>query len=125
MNVSVLIVFFSFFVLGTILTFTITNYWSSEKLNLLDVRAKNVASYMKGYLAVNEPLDDNYRPTFTLNKYEDIERFLSFFAGEVNGDIAITTTKGVTQMAVNAADSANKLPLIGQRFEEESSRNES
>ena len=57
MNVSVLIVFFSFFVLGTILTFTITNYWSSEKLNLLDVRAKNVASYMKGYLAVNEPLD--------------------------------------------------------------------
>ncbi len=125
MNVSVLIVFFSFFVLGTILTFTITNYWSSEKLNLLDVRAKNVASYMKGYLAVNEPLDDNYRPTFTLNKYEDIERFLSFFAGEVNGDIAITTTKGVTQIAVNAADSANKLPLIGQRFEEESSRNES
>lgn len=121
MNVSVLIVFFSFFVLGTILTFTITNYWSSEKLNLLDVRAKNVANYMKGYLAVNEPLDGNYTATFTLNKYEEIERFLSFFAGEVNGDIAISTTKGKTQIAVNAADSANKLPLIGQRFEDEES----
>ena len=119
MNVSVLIVFFSFFVLGTILTLTITNYWSSEKLNLLDVRAKNVANYMKGYLAVNEPLDDNYKPTFTLNRYEEIERFLSFFAGEVNGDIAISTTEGLTRIAVNAADSANKLPLIGQRFEDD------
>ncbi len=125
MNFSILIVFFSFFVLGTILTFTITNYWSSEKLNLLDVRAKNVANYMKGYLAVNEPLGDNYEPSFTLNRYEEIERFLSFFAGEVNGDIAIANTKGITQIAVNAADSANKLPLIGQRFnDEESSREE-
>lgn len=121
MNVSVLIVFFSFFVLGTILTFTITNYWSSEKLNLLDVRAKNVANYMKGYLAVNDPLDDHFQTTFTLTKPEEVERFLSFFAGEVNGDIAITNTNGLTQIAVNAADSDNKLPLIGQRFDDEDS----
>ena len=46
MNVSVLIIFLSFLVLGTILTVAITNYWSAEKLNVLDVRAKNIASYI-------------------------------------------------------------------------------
>ena len=47
MNVSVLIVFFSFLILGTILTLTITNYWANEKRQVLDNRADNVVSFIR------------------------------------------------------------------------------
>ena len=120
-NVSVLIVFLSFFVLGSILTVAITNYWSGEKLNLLDARARNIANYMRSNIAVNKPLDDRYRTTYTLTDSQTIEAILSFFAGEVNGDIAITDTNGNTRIAVNVADSYNKLPMMGQRIDDEKS----
>lgn len=121
MNVSGLIVFLSFFLLGTILTVAITNYWSAEKLNLLDARAKNIASYISGKIAVNDPFDKRYRTTYTLNDKGNIETTLSFLAGEVNGDIAITDTSGRPQIVVNSADSINKLPGLGQRFDDEES----
>ncbi len=121
MNVSGLIVFLSFFLLGTILTVAITNYWSAEKLNLLDARAKNIASYISGKIAVNEPFDKSYRTTYILNDKGNIETTLSFLAGEVNGDIAITDTSGRPQIVVNSADSINKLPGLGQRLEDEES----
>ena len=120
MNVSVLIVFLSFFVLGTILTVAITNYWSAEKLNVLDVRARNIANYTRTKLSVNEPLDENYRATYTLNDLAEIEAFLNYCAGEVNGDVAITQTNGVVAISVNAKDSVNRVPTFGQRFEDES-----
>ena len=121
MNVSGLIVFLSFFFFFLILTVAITNYWSAEKLNLLDARAKNIASYISGKIAVNEPFDKSYRTTYILNDKGNIETTLSFLAGEVNGDIAITDTSGRPQIVVNSADSINKLPGLGQRLEDEES----
>lgn len=117
MNVSVLLVFFSFFVLGTILTVSITNYWSAEKLRVLEVRAENVALYVRPYIAVNEPFNSRYHTTIKLNNPDEVRKFLSFFAGEVNGDITIANTSGQTQITVNVADTSYNF----KRFDGESS----
>ena len=52
MNVSVLIVFFSFLILGTILTLTITNYWANEKRQVIDNRADNVVNFIRRHSAI-------------------------------------------------------------------------
>ncbi len=108
MNVSVLIVFFSFLVLGTILTLAISNYWTAEKLNVLDSRAENVAKFIKEDVSINQPITADATRTLTLNNVKEIDKFLNFFASEVGGDIAITDVSGRTQIAVNAIDSKPK-----------------
>ena len=108
MNVSVLIVFFSFLVLGTILTLAISTYWTAEKLNVLDSRAENVAKFIKEDVSINQPITADATRTLTLNNVKEIDKFLNFFASEVGGDIAITDVSGRTQIAVNAIDSKPK-----------------
>ena len=47
MNMSVIIVFLSFLILGIILTMTISQYWYNEKHSTLTARADNIAEYLR------------------------------------------------------------------------------
>ena len=59
MNVSVLIIFVSFLVLGIILTLTISKYWTNEKKKVLRNHAVNISQYI--------------RPNVTMKEWNDTE----------------------------------------------------
>ena len=52
MNVSVLIIFVSFLVLGIILTLTISKYWTNEKKKVLRNHAVNISQYINVYFVM-------------------------------------------------------------------------
>lgn len=99
MRVSLLIVFFSFLVLGTILTLTITNYWSNEKRILLNTRAENIAEFIRPNISINEPISGD--TFFTINNAKSIRDFLKLYVDDAGVDIIITNPAGKAVLGVN------------------------
>ena len=100
MNVSVLIVFFSFLVLGIILTVTITNYWSNEKKVTLDNRARHVANYILKNAAIN-PSISNGGDTVSINHAEDIMSSLQLYVDDAEVDIIVTNSSAKSILVVS------------------------
>ena len=99
-NVSVLIVFLSFLVLGVILTIAISNYWANEKYLQLDKRAQNYAEFIRENAAVNEPISENASPSARINNIQNIKNLLSFIARDAGVDILVETTEGYVPVVV-------------------------
>ena len=99
-NVSVLIVFLSFLVLGVILTIAISNYWANEKYLQLDTRAQNYAEFIRENAAVNEPISENASPSARINNIQNIKNLLSFIARDAGVDILVETTEGYVPVVV-------------------------
>ena len=96
MNVSVLIVFFSFLVLGIILTMTISSYWLGERKIILDKRAENIAEYVGSNVRVGSVFrenDDEFR-WLSDEHAEYMAMFLNMFADDSDADIFITDKHG-------------------------------
>lgn len=93
MNVSILVVFMSFFVLGTILTLAITNYWSNEKRITLDKRAESISSFVRSNISINEPVGGG-DVFFTLNNSTAVNQFLKLYVDDAGIDIIVTTEGG-------------------------------
>lgn len=100
MNVSVLIVFFSFFVLGTILTIAISSYWSNEKLTVLDNRAENIAEFIKSKSSINEPMSGE-SASININDALYLQEVLKLFADDAGIDIIITNRTGRSVLVVS------------------------
>ncbi|MBR2176186.1 MAG: HAMP domain-containing protein [Clostridia bacterium] len=100
MNVSVLIVFFSFFVLGTILTIAISSYWSNEKLTVLDNRAENIAEFIKSKSSINEPMSGE-SASININDAFYLQEVLKLFADDAGIDIIITNRTGRSVLVVS------------------------
>lgn len=105
MNVSVLIVFFSFLVLGIILTLTISEYWLTEKKNTLDRRAENIAEYVAPNIRDNDAFGINDGSFKWINdNYTDyLYRFLRMYSKDLNADILITDTSGLVILSAPVA----------------------
>lgn len=86
MNVSVLVIFLSFLVLGIILTLTISSYWNNEKHTALANRAKSIAEYIGNNM--NPAASDEALWT-DKKTHEYIEQFLHVYADDVDSDIII------------------------------------
>ena len=103
MNVSVLIVFLSFLILGIILTLTISNYWYREKHTALETRAENISDY----IALNIksiPPDPDGRVDFiwTNRSYSQyLNRFLRTYAEDVDSDFIIIDNNCTIVMSVS------------------------
>ncbi len=93
-RVSVLIVFFSFLVLGTILTIAVNSYWTNEKHRTLDVRAQNVAEYIRSNVMLNQSLSGSAATVLTIKNADDVTDFLKLFSDDVGVDIIVTNTMG-------------------------------
>ena len=94
MSMSLIIVFFSFLVLGTILTIVITNYWTNEKISTLQNRADSVGNYLVEKILSNAPIDSS--TTYFIDSYDldTIQRTLELFARDTDTDIFVTKTNG-------------------------------
>ncbi len=101
MNVSVLIVFVSFLVLGIVLTMTISNYWSTEKKNTLDRRAEYIAEYVSPNIKDRTLYDDEDEKFQWLSRYYTnyLTRFLRIYSKDANVDIYITDLNGSVMLA--------------------------
>lgn len=100
MNVSILIVFFSFLVLGIILTLTITNYWSNEKKVVLDNRAENIAEFIRKNVAINQVINDRADSVF-IDHPDSINDFLKLYVDDVGIDIVVTNTNAKSILVVS------------------------
>ena len=103
MNVSVIIVFLSFLLLGVILTMTISGYWYNEKHTTLATRAENIAEYIRMNLRIAH-VGDNGRTGFewiNSNYSEFMNEFLHIYAGDVDSDIIIVDKNSKIVMSVS------------------------
>lgn len=100
MNVSMLIVFFSFLVLGIILTLTITNYWSNEKRTNLDNRAGNVAEFIRRNVAINQSFNSK-AGSVAIDHPDTINEFLQLYVDDVGVDIVVTNTNAKSILVVS------------------------
>ena len=116
-GVSVLIVSFSFLLLGLILTIAISNYWTNEKLSTLDSRAMNVSEYIHGHLSINEPISGSASIKVSIPHADDINELLKLFADDTGVDILITGVNGMSIMYVNAgADTPIRAGKVDQEI---------
>ncbi len=104
MNVSVLIVFFSFLILGIILTFTITTYWSNEKRQVLDNRADNVVNFIRRHSAIDPSLGVGINTRFYITQLDTVEELLRLYADDVKVDVIVTDTNANPVMIVSSLD---------------------
>ena len=103
MNVSVIIVFLSFLLLGIILTLTISSYWYHEKHTALETRAENVSEYI-GMNLKSMPIDPNKKVDFIWandNYTKYLERSLSIYADDVDSDIIVVDNECRVVMSVS------------------------
>ena len=107
MNVSVLIVFFSFLILGTILTLTITNYWSSEKRQVLDNRADNVVKFIKKHSAIAPSAYGSADRRFYISQLDTVRELLTLYVDDVGVDVIVTDVDAMPVMAVCSTDDIN------------------
>ena len=96
MNVSVLVIFLSFLVLGVILTLTISSYWNNEKHTALANRARSIAEYIGSSINSNESGDPIWSDKRT---QEYIDHFLNVYADDVDSDIIVVDKKNCRIMA--------------------------
>ncbi len=94
MSISLIIVFFSFFVLGTILTIVITNYWTNEKIITLENRADSVGNFLVEKILSNSPMDSSATYYIDSDDMDTIQRTLELFARDTDTDIFVTKTNG-------------------------------
>ena len=109
MNVSVLIVFFSFLILGIILTLTITNYWSNEKRQMLDSRADNVVKFIRRHSAIEH---SPFGKELYINQRDTVEELLSLYADDVGVDVIVTDNNAMPVMAVCSTEDLIIMPNI-------------
>ncbi len=107
MNVSVLIVFFSFLILGIILTLTITNYWSNEKRQVLDSRADNVVKFIRQHSAIESPI---FGRDIYINQRDTVGELLSLYVDDVGVDVIVTDTSAIPVMSVCSTENINIIP---------------
>ena len=105
MNVSVLIVFFSFLILGIILTLTITNYWANEKRQVLDRRADNVVNFIRRHSAIDPSLGPGINKGFYINQLDTVQELLRLYVDDVGVDVIVTNTDAYPVMIVNSNSS--------------------
>lgn len=91
MNVSVLIVFISFLLLGVILTLTISGYWYNEKHSALTKRSASLAAYVQPNLQMHyEPGRKDSRMEWNdANFGRYMQGFLRTYAVDADSDIII------------------------------------
>ncbi len=99
MNVSILIVFLSFLLLGTILTFTFTNYWSEQKRTQLDARAANISTFIRQNSAVNPGVSGGSDSIY-INQSDKIREFLELYVRDAEVDIIVTDTNAHSVLVV-------------------------
>ena len=109
MNVSVLIVFFSFLILGIVLTLTITNYWSNEKRQMLDSRADNVVKFIRRHSAIEH---SPFGKELYINQRDTVEELLSLYADDVGVDVIVTDNNAMPVMAVCSTEDLIIMPNI-------------
>ncbi|MDD6488347.1 MAG: HAMP domain-containing sensor histidine kinase [Clostridia bacterium] len=100
MNVSLIMVFFSFLVLGIILIITITNYWSNQKRIDLDSRAENIAEFIRSNVAINQSLDGR-EDSFSINRAGEITDFLKLYVNDAGVDVIVTNTNARSILVVS------------------------
>ena len=103
MNVSVIIVFLSFLLLGVILTMTISGYWYNEKHTTLATRAENIAEYVRMNLRIARIGEDGRNDFEWINSdySEYMNEFLHIYAGDVDSDIIIVDKNSNIVMSVS------------------------
>ncbi len=111
MNVSVLIVFFSFLILGTILTLTISNYWSNEKRHVLDRRADNVATFIRKNAAVDNSVEGGFGRIYLYHP-DAVTDLMKLYVDDVGVDVIVTDINASPIMVVSANESIAKNKLI-------------
>ncbi len=90
MNVSVIIVFLSFLILGIILTMTISNYWYNEKHNALSKRADSIAEFVRTNVRVSRGEDGEIEMDWINPGYSQyMSNFLYIYARDVDSDIIV------------------------------------
>lgn len=100
MNVSLMVVFFSFLVLGIILILTITNYWSNEKCDVLDNRAQNIAEFISSKVSVNPSISGGADSVY-LDNPDNLMGFLELYVEDTGTDIIVTNTVGRALLVVS------------------------
>ena len=100
MNVSVLIVFFSFLVLGTILTLTITNYWSNEKRHVLDSRADNVVNFIRKHSDIEPSFYGSTDKRLYISQLDMVKELLTLYVDDVGVDVIVTNKDAIPVLAV-------------------------
>lgn len=110
MNVSVLIVFFSFLILGTILTLTITNYWANEKRQVLDNRADNVVSFIRRHSAIEVSPYGNTDMKFYISQLDTVKELLTLYVDDVGVDVIVTDINAIPVMAVCSTEDLRVIP---------------
>lgn len=110
MNVSVIIVFFSFLVLGIILTLTISNYWSNEKRQVIEKRADNIATFIRKNTSVTPSFFDG-EETIQINRAQSLQELLMLYVDDLGVDVIVTDVNSAPIMIVS---SGNDIPLSKQ-----------
>ena len=103
MNVSVIIVFLSFLVLGVILTMTISGYWYNEKHTTLARRADSIAEYIQTNIRSGyHPSSDHVQFEWINSDYAKyMGDFLHVYAGDVDSDIIIVDNNSHVRLSVS------------------------
>ena len=92
MNVSVVIVFLSFLILGIVLTMTISTYWYNEKHATLTTRTDNIAEYILRNIRGNVPLTEESSIPFEWDDQSSaayVDEFMRVYAGDMDSDIIV------------------------------------
>lgn len=120
MNVSALVVFIGFLVLGTILTITITNYWSGESLRSLDEKAQSVSRFVSKKVKAADK-SGNTGTEFVIEHTGDIKDVLQLYANDIDGEIYVTDDRGTVKVAVYPEEIASVDENAGMSRNTESS----
>ena len=110
MNVSVLIVFFSFLILGTILTLTITNYWANEKRQVLDNRADNVVNFIRRHSTIEPSPYGSTDMKFYISQLDTVKELLTLYVDDVGVDVIVTDIQAIPVMAVCSTQNLKIVP---------------
>ena len=126
MNVSVLIIFVSFLVLGIILTLTISTYWTNEKKKVLNSHAENISKYIRPNVTMKEwhGAEIEVLPLWIDSQYtEYVKTFLTMYSSDVGVDIIVTDLKGNALMAITSKDTEIKTLKVDQNIIDQTVRN--
>ncbi len=116
MNVSVLIVFFSFLILGIILTLTITTYWANEKRQVLDKRADNVVSFIRRHSAIDPSLGMGINTKIYINQLDTVQELLRLYVDDVGVDVIVTDIDANPVMIVSSPDGIDIEKITGSQI---------
>lgn len=117
MNVSVLIIFLSFLILGIILTMTISNFWAKEKRNTLEKHAENVADYIRPNIKSGRKYIVDERDEFvwlSASYTEYLHSFLAMYSSDVGVEIIVTDTSGKAVMTLSGEESIHENMMIDE-----------